>query len=180
MRNYTASKPKLDDMTLSKLGYWTDHGAYFYFFQSSPPPHVHSASIVLQELADYYRSVQLPVSYYQLDAWWYAQGGYNACLKTFEPNGKWFNTSLQQLQTSMNHSGWSLYHSYACHDSPYWKSKGGNFTPISTNANSTNLTNSLYALPSAEDAEAFYTEVFSQGLAQGMIGERKTPLLFAF
>ena len=37
MRNYTASKPKLDDMTLSKLGYWTDHGAYFYFFQSSPP-----------------------------------------------------------------------------------------------------------------------------------------------
>ena len=70
----------------------------------------------------------------------------------------------------MNHSGWSLYHSYACHDSPYWKSKGGNFTPISTNANSTNLTDSLYALPSAEDAEAFYTEVFSQGLAQGMIG----------
>ena len=47
---------------------------------------------------------------------------------------------------------------------------GGNFTPISTNPISTNLTDSLYALPSADNAEAFYTEIFTQGLAQGMVG----------
>ena len=169
LRNATGNVQRIHDQTLTKLGAWTDHGAYFYFFQSAPP-FPHAANVVLQELADYYRSVQLPVSYYQLDAWWYAQGGYNACLQRFTPNGRWFNTSLQALQTSMNISGWSLYHSYFCHDSPYWKANGGNYTPVGTNNNASNMTGSLYNLPSAESSEALYTEVFTEGLAQGMIG----------
>ena len=70
----------------------------------------------------------------------------------------------------MNISGWSLYHSYFCHDSPYWKANGGNYTPVGTNNNASNMTGSLYNLPDSESSEALYTEVFTEGLAQGMLG----------
>ena len=47
-------------------------GAYYYYFASGPPkklgPGVPQKK--LAELDDYFKDNHLPVSYYQLDAWW--------------------------------------------------------------------------------------------------------------
>eukprot|EP01052_Picozoa_sp_SAG31_P061453 SAG31_NODE_20527_length_572_cov_0.769556_1_plen_186_part_10 len=76
-----------DDITLSKLGYWTDNGAYFMLFdwqfaypalwpavkptseQFSTGEGVAERALTLMH--DYFQDLGVPVSYWQLDAWWY-------------------------------------------------------------------------------------------------------------
>ena len=115
LRNATGNVQRLPDKTLSHLGVWTDHGAYFYFYNGKPKIK-DPAETVLLALHDSYKKAALPVSYYQLDAWWNQCTGYNACMQLFEPAAGYFNQSLRDLMARMGDGmlGWSLYHNYVC------------------------------------------------------------------
>jgi hypothetical protein len=55
---------------LSTLGYYTDNGAYNYF--ASTPDKSYAA--YLPHALQYFDAAQIPVSYLQLDSWWYEWG----------------------------------------------------------------------------------------------------------
>jgi hypothetical protein len=63
-----AHRPANDaDMGLRYLGYWTDHGAAYYY---NYEPRLGYAG-TLAALVERYRREHIPVRYLQLDSWWY-------------------------------------------------------------------------------------------------------------
>jgi len=55
---------------LSKLGYWTDNGAYYYYkFE----PQLGYAGTLLA-IRDEFKKLGIPLGYMQLDSWWYPKG----------------------------------------------------------------------------------------------------------
>ena len=55
---------------LSKLGYWTDNGAYYYYkFE----PQLAYAGTLLA-IRDEFKKLGIPLGYMQLDSWWYPKG----------------------------------------------------------------------------------------------------------
>jgi hypothetical protein len=55
---------------LSKLGYWTDNGAYYYYrFE----PQLGYAGTLLA-IRDEFKKLGIPLGYLQLDSWWYPKG----------------------------------------------------------------------------------------------------------
>jgi hypothetical protein len=56
---------------LERLGYFTDNGAYYYYYQ-------YDASVgypaTLTALSNYFTSLGVPLGYMQLDSWWYPKG----------------------------------------------------------------------------------------------------------
>jgi hypothetical protein len=112
----------------------------------------------------------------------YACTGWNACIQCFAPNygrgaanssgctkvgvGPYFSEGgLPSLRRRMatNRLGWSLYHNYVCPKSKMWRENGGSFDGVSTERGE-------YKLPVAEQSEAFYRALFSEGAKQGMLG----------
>jgi Carbohydrate binding module (family 6) len=55
---------------LGTLGYWTDHGATYYYSYDPSLGYLGT----LQAVAEDWRSRGLPVGYLQLDSWWYPKG----------------------------------------------------------------------------------------------------------
>ena len=59
-----------DGVVLDKLGYWTDHGAtYYYHFE---PDLGYQGT--LKAVVDDWTGKKLPLGYMQLDSWWYPKG----------------------------------------------------------------------------------------------------------
>jgi hypothetical protein len=56
-----------NDMMLKYLGYWTDHGAYYYYNYDHDKGY---AGTLLAVMAEYKRE-KIPLHYFQLDSWWY-------------------------------------------------------------------------------------------------------------
>ena len=54
-----------------KLSYWTDNGAYYYYAVNGPAtPGAYQQTML--DVRDYYlKTLQLNVSYFQYDSWWY-------------------------------------------------------------------------------------------------------------
>jgi len=73
--------PVANDATadLAKFGYWTDHGGVYYYATQ--------AGVTYQKTLDnvrtYFQQQAIPVSYVQLDSWWYPKGATN----TWQGNG---------------------------------------------------------------------------------------------
>ncbi len=68
------------DPTLNYLGYWTDHGAsYYYTFD----PTLGYAGTLLA-VANSFKQKGIPLGYMQLDSWWYPKGSSD----TWQGNGK--------------------------------------------------------------------------------------------
>ena len=62
--------PNDANVTLSRLGYWTDNGATYYYRQE---PSLGYAETLLAVKAAFDRD-HLPLGYMQLDSWWYPKG----------------------------------------------------------------------------------------------------------
>jgi hypothetical protein len=64
-------RPANDDgVTLNTLGYWTDHGAYYYY---NDDPTLGYAG-TLQAVYNSFKQAGIPLGYMQLDDWWYPKG----------------------------------------------------------------------------------------------------------
>lgn len=86
-RYHNTSRNVDDDVGLTRLGYWTDNGAYFMLFDwqfaypSLYPSLVPTskqfdraggmAERALKLMSEIFRDLSVPIGYYQLDAWWY-------------------------------------------------------------------------------------------------------------
>eukprot|EP00729_Bicosta_minor_P007972 gene7972-15212_t len=119
VHNFTAKMP---DTRLTQLGYMTDRGGYYYWYAN--PPDLHKSSQVglperkFKELAAHFHSVSLPVKYYQLDAYWYACDGWNACIEDFAPHPGYFPNGLAALSKTLG-APLNLYHNYFCPKNNY-------------------------------------------------------------
>jgi hypothetical protein len=67
-----------DGVVLNKLGYWTDHGASYYY--NYEPGLGYQGT--LKAVADDWAGKDLPLGYMQLDSWWYPKG----------PQAQWADT----------------------------------------------------------------------------------------
>jgi hypothetical protein len=77
---HNKSRPANDaDLTLAKLGYWTDNGAAYYYHFESPLGYAGTLLGVKHEFDQ--RGIAL--GYLQLDSWWYPKG----------PNARWDDTA---------------------------------------------------------------------------------------
>lgn len=56
------------DVTLRDYGYWTDHGAYYYYKNFDPKL---GYAGTLRAVIAQWRKEKIPVGYLQLDSWWY-------------------------------------------------------------------------------------------------------------
>jgi hypothetical protein len=135
---------KLSDVTLEQLGYWTDNGAAYYWYNYGDKVTPLQPQQTLVAVLAKYKRLQVPVRYVQLDAWWYktvtCPNAYAcACIANFTPDfdffnhstvnktvvpypsgiGPWFNTSLRDLAAEVGIVGWSLYHNYFCPTNDY-------------------------------------------------------------
>lgn len=59
-----------DGVVLDKLGYWTDHGATYYY--DYEPALGYTGT--LMAVVDDWKQQNLPMAYMQLDSWWYPKG----------------------------------------------------------------------------------------------------------
>jgi hypothetical protein len=55
------------DVALSRLGYWTDNGAYYYY-RTEPGMNYEETLLAVKAYAD---EARIPYGYFQLDSWWY-------------------------------------------------------------------------------------------------------------
>jgi hypothetical protein len=70
--NYARSQVDFD-LSTNYLGYWTDNGAYYYYWSMwSQSPKSYQDIII--DVAQQAALQQIPFQYYQLDSWWYYQG----------------------------------------------------------------------------------------------------------
>lgn len=147
------------DMSVSKLGAWTDNGAWMYFFEWSHVP----AGLPQALLTNWSRALAssgIPVQYLQLDAWWYASDGWNACIQDFEPHPLYFSQQLGNLSSSIG-LPFHLYDNYICPTNAY---RGVPFVR-------TNSTTEAYLLPGPGRSASFelYSRMFKQGRQQAMV-----------
>ena len=56
-----------DDIALSRLGYWTDNGAYYYY-NTEPGMNYHETLMAVKDYAD---EAGIPYNYFQINSWWY-------------------------------------------------------------------------------------------------------------
>src|SRR5262249_4809586 len=88
---------RLPDVSVNMLGYWTDNGAYYFFYDFKNIMRDGVPEVVLEKLSSSLRQQGLPVSYYQLDAWWYTwsqqeqkNGDGMLCTMNWTPNSTQF------------------------------------------------------------------------------------------
>ena len=62
------ASPHARDLTLQRMGYSTDNGAFYYYY---PGPHRKNYQQLMPALKRYADSARLPYAYIQLDSWWY-------------------------------------------------------------------------------------------------------------
>lgn len=91
------------DVTLNKLGYWTDHGATYYY--NYDPNLGYSGTL----LAAYnsFKQAGIPLGYMQLDSWWYPKGAsdtwsdHNGGIYTYNADPTLFPSGLSAFQQQL-------------------------------------------------------------------------------
>jgi len=89
---------------LEKLGYWTDNGAAYYPYYNGTAPGI--ANTLLSVKAEY-ASKGVPISYMQLDSWWYKKGPNavwndpNNGFYLYEPDPYLFTNGLSAFQQQL-------------------------------------------------------------------------------
>ncbi len=61
-----------EDVGLSRLGYWTDNGGYYYY-NTAPGKNYEQTLLSVKEYAD---RENIPYGYFQIDSWWYPKAEY--------------------------------------------------------------------------------------------------------
>lgn len=81
---------------LNKLGYWTDHGAAYYY--NHDPTKGYTGTLLA--VRDEFVNKGLPLGYMQLDSWWYPKGtSFGARVCTADP--LWFTNGLAPFQQQL-------------------------------------------------------------------------------
>ena len=159
----------------SKLGFWTDNGAFYDWYHwtvpeivagKGPGGQIPSATLVAVQRAIAARGV--PVRYYQLDAFWYYAQGPNwlLCAKDWVPEPQLFPQGLRNLSAAMasplepGGMGMLLYIPEVCSTNVY---KDFSFLKSFPDAPNTGP----IALVAPAQAERFYGQLFDWGLANG-------------
>eukprot|EP00118_Oscarella_pearsei_P011149 m.72771 g.72771 ORF g.72771 m.72771 type:complete len:798 (+) comp35812_c0_seq1:25-2418(+) len=109
---YRKARTAVDqNLSLRKLGYATDNGAFYYYLTEKGK----SYQGTLLDLEAYFNKTSLPVAYLQLDSWWYpkAEGDDGGCL-VWEPFKSVFPDGMQVLSRPL----W-LHSRYFSPQSPY-------------------------------------------------------------
>lgn len=95
------SRPANDsDVTLNKLGYWTDHGATYYY---NYDPNLGYAGTLIAAYNSFKRA-SIPLGYIQLDSWWYPKGpshtwtDHNGGIYTYNADPTIFPNGLSPFQ----------------------------------------------------------------------------------
>ncbi|XP_062516980.1 uncharacterized protein LOC134192275 [Corticium candelabrum] len=85
------------DPTNTKLGYWTDNGAYYdgSYWQQNPTAVAQDVLVDVKMLLD---TMGVPISYIQLDPWWYPNG--NGCIEWI-PKENLFPKGLSWLRETL-------------------------------------------------------------------------------
>ena len=112
------------DVGLSRLGYWTDNGGYYYY-KTAPGKNYHQTLIAVRDDA---RRRGIPFGYFQIDSWWYPKSkSDNSIIQAFrggsllwEPIPELFPQGLPAFQKELGlpltaHNRWYNV------DSPYCK-----------------------------------------------------------
>jgi hypothetical protein len=111
------------DVAMSRLGYWTDNGAYYYY---RTEPGKTYAQTLLDVKADAEKQ-GIQYGYFQLDSWWYPKARVNdrsshdrGGFMLWEPNADMFPQGLPEFQKQL---GLSLvaHNRYVADESPYCK-----------------------------------------------------------
>lgn len=130
------------------------------------------AERALKLMADYFRDQNIPIAYYQLDAWWYempcscagrccgatgvgapkCEVVSNSCIMNFTANQTYFPEGLANLSQYID-AGFNMYHHLFCDGNAYEKA-GYTF-------------DNAYVVPT--QSLRFYREIFAQGLAQNQV-----------
>jgi hypothetical protein len=67
---------------LSRLGYWTDNGSFYYYHYD--PARGYDGTLL--DVAEAYKKLNIPLAYLQLDSWWYVKTSTNANGTKGKPN----------------------------------------------------------------------------------------------
>eukprot|EP01065_Artemidia_motanka_P022599 TRINITY_DN267_c0_g3_i1.p1 TRINITY_DN267_c0_g3~~TRINITY_DN267_c0_g3_i1.p1 ORF type:complete len:779 (+),score=186.73 TRINITY_DN267_c0_g3_i1:75-2339(+) len=139
---------RLTDYVLSHLGYWTDHGAWYY--------HVHdgyaNAEDALKAVKADFQQRGIPIRYMQWDDWWYVQkGGDIGGLIEWQPPKDVFPSGLTRWLEMPLSLYVAMYHidNVYINDYPFFKSPATN-----------------HSLPSSRE---FYDALFANGTKAGMV-----------
>ena len=109
------------DITLSRLGYWTDNGSYYYY-RTEPGLNYHQTLLAVKQYAD---QEKIPYGYFQLDSWWYPKAAieeksskYRGGFLLWEPIPEMFPQGLDAFQKEL---GLPLvaHNRYCADQSPY-------------------------------------------------------------
>nr|MDO8113701.1 hypothetical protein [Candidatus Sigynarchaeota archaeon] len=134
LRTYyaTSTRDRYIDLMNSRLGYFTDNGAYYYY-----RPIKRKFDTTLLAIKQYADKENLPFSYYGLDSWWYEKsvktwkralvnflrirlggGLYGGALK-WEPDPYYFDLSLAELSKRMGGARFTAHHRWYMAETPY-------------------------------------------------------------
>jgi hypothetical protein len=92
------------NITLEKLGYWTDRGAAYYYNYIRPDGYTGT----LQAMVDEFNQLGISLGYMQLDSWWYLKGtppswnNGSGGIYTYTPDPTLFPKGLGAFQKSIN------------------------------------------------------------------------------
>jgi len=128
IQNWHGHKPAdpYADVAMSRLGYWTDNGSYYYY-RTEPGKNYSQTLLAVKEYAD---REGIPYGYFQLDSWWYPKaeiklksshlrGGF----LLWEPEPEFFPEGLPAFRKEL---GLPIvaHNRYASDESPYCKKYG--------------------------------------------------------
>ena len=84
------NETEIRDLATTSLGYWTDNGAYYYYNTLNDIPESNYEETLIS-VSKYHKKLNIPVSYYQFDSWWYykSEPGDGNCT-LFDCGGKYF------------------------------------------------------------------------------------------
>eukprot|EP01064_Diplonema_japonicum_P021834 TRINITY_DN313_c0_g2_i1.p1 TRINITY_DN313_c0_g2~~TRINITY_DN313_c0_g2_i1.p1 ORF type:complete len:783 (+),score=193.61 TRINITY_DN313_c0_g2_i1:56-2404(+) len=160
--------PKKRGLTSSKISYWTDNGAFYDWYHWGNVSADGTPEQVLKELHAQYVANDVPMAYYQLDAYWYPLVQSNANCKINDTAvTKFFPSGLQSLSETIGPL--LLYSGPTCDVSTYWKENGGEWEAIYSLYYNRGWALGKLGNVHPDSSYAFYKQRFDVGVAtQGM------------
>ena len=157
---------KIDDVTLNKIGYQTDNGAY-YCFCNEP-----NCSKTLINEINYLKSIGIPMGYLSFQGAGASSGRGTAapwCVDTWGIDGGLsdrYPVSVKDMQHAIG-IPLQLYAPYFCPHSPYFN-ETSKWAKVSSNTSFPSCAGFDFEDVLPKQSRAFYDELFDRGIAAGM------------
>ncbi|CAF0795736.1 unnamed protein product [Adineta ricciae] len=108
-----------NDFYVSKLGYYTDTGAYYWYNKEGNLTYEQT----FIKLKEYHLQEKIPIRYYELDSYWYYKQnnntGEHGGIKLYEPRPDVFSHGIQVLQRDVLQTPIIVHHKYYSTDNLY-------------------------------------------------------------